>query len=292
MMTKTVFALVAWFATLLPVFAQSPLLTMVNAEKAFAQLSRDSTTRTAFLRYLAPDGILFVKGKVTNGREFFTAGPERAGKLTWQPVAADISASGDLGYTTGPWEARPKALTDNPTRFGHYVTLWRKQADGTWRVALDIGISHPAPPAPPANQIRAVTGVRSVTNADTAQSRDELLAYDHQFVKALEKNGAATTYPQFLAAQTRLYRMNQQPFLDRTTIDSALKQPVTLGFLPLSASVSESGDLGYVYGNAQVLTNVAGKAAKQTGNFLRIWKKESQGQWKIVLDLISLEPAE
>lgn len=277
----------AWSAT-----AQNPLLTLVNTEKKFAQLSSDSTTKTAFLQYLSPDGVLFSKGKVTNGRELFEKGPESPGKLTWQPVAADVSAAGDLGYTTGPWEFRPKTLTDKPTGFGHYVTVWKKQTNGNWRMALDIGISHPAPPTPPVNAIRAATGIRSVTPSDTLKNREELLAFDNQFVKTLEKNGPATTYKQYLAPQARLYRMNQQPFLERAAIDLLLKQPVTLGFMPLNAAVAESGDLGYAYGNTQVMTTVAGKATKQSGNYLRIWKKESQNQWKIVLELIALEPAE
>ncbi|MFC5407744.1 YybH family protein [Larkinella bovis] len=291
-MTKNAY-LTLWFVTsTLSAFSQSPLQTLVNAEKKFAQLSRDSTTKTAFLQNLAPDGILFAKGKVTNGRELFETGPERPGKLTWQPVAADVAASGDLGYTTGPWEARPKTLTDTPSGYGHYVTLWKKQADGNWKIALDIGISHSAPPTPPVNAIRVATGIRSVTSSDTTQNREELLALDSQFIKTLEKSGVAATYRQYLAPQARLYRMDQQPFIDRPAIDSLLKQPITLGFLPLGASVAASGDLGYVYGNAQTLATLAGKPVKRTGNYLRIWKKDSQAQWKLVLDLVSLEPAE
>ncbi|WP_421825699.1 YybH family protein [Larkinella sp.] len=289
---KTVFLSVALLSVAGSALSQSPLLTLVNTEKKFAQQSRDSTTKAAFLSYLAPDGILFSKGKVTNGRELFEKGPESPGKLTWQPIAADVSASGDLGYTTGPWESRPKTLADKPTGYGHYVTVWEKQNDNNWRIALDIGITHPAPDSPPVNTIRAATGIRSVTSPDTAKNREALLAFDTQFVKVLEKSGAAATYKQYLAPQARLYRMNQQPYVERTAIDSLLKQPVTLGFLPLNASVAESGDLGYVYGNSQVMATVAGKAVKQMGNYLRVWKKDSQGQWKIVLDLINLEPAE
>ncbi|GAB3920074.1 YybH family protein [Larkinella terrae] len=289
---KNVFYVLLLLAIAGSAVAQSPLLTLVNTEKKFAQLSQDSTTKTAFLQYLAPDGVLFTKGKVTNGREMFETGPENPGKLTWQPVAADVSASGDLGYTTGPWESRPKSLSDKPSAFGHFVTIWKKISNNNWRVALDIGIMHPAPPSPPVNMIRAATGIRSVTSPDSLKNREELLAFDNQFIKTLEKTGAAATYKQFLAPQARLYRMNQQPYLERAAIDSLLKQPVTLGFLPLNAAVAESGDLGYVYGNSQAMATVAGKAVKQMGNYLRVWKKDSQGQWKIVIDLVSLEPTE
>ncbi|RAJ92174.1 ketosteroid isomerase-like protein [Larkinella arboricola] len=291
-MTKTVYFTLLLFTLIVPVFGQGPLLTLVNAEKKFAQFSKDSTTKAAFLANLAPDGVTFVKGKVTNGRESLEKSPASPGKLTWQPVAADVSAAGDLGYTTGPWEWRPKSLADKPTGYGHYVSLWKKQADNSWKVALDIGISHPAPAAPPVNTIRAATGIRSVTSADTTQNREELLAFDKQFANTLEKSGAATTYKQHLAPQARLYRMNQQPYIEQTAIDQLLRQPVTLAFFPLNAAVAESGDLGYVYGNSQVVTTTGGKPVKQAGNYLRIWKKDSQNQWRIVVDLIALEPVE
>ena len=64
-----------------------------------------------------------------------------AGQLNWAPEFADIAVSGDLGYTTGPWEFR-RSPKDAPVAFGHYVTLWRKQNNGAWKVEVDIGIGH------------------------------------------------------------------------------------------------------------------------------------------------------
>src|SRR3712207_8977944 len=49
------------------------------------------------------------------------------GLLTWQPAYADMSRAGDLGYTFGPWEFRPKSLEEKPTGHGHFVTVWRRQ---------------------------------------------------------------------------------------------------------------------------------------------------------------------
>ncbi len=66
--------------------------------------------------------------------------------LTWTPVSADISASGDLGYTFGTYEFRSKDIDGKPTvEYGKYITVWRKQKDGTWKVAVDMGNSTPAP---------------------------------------------------------------------------------------------------------------------------------------------------
>jgi uncharacterized protein (TIGR02246 family) len=60
--------------------------------------------------------------------------------LTWEPVYARVAASGDLGYTLGNYVAEGTTPGGEPLRQeGNYVTLWRKQEDGTWKVALDIG---------------------------------------------------------------------------------------------------------------------------------------------------------
>ncbi len=52
----------------------------------------------------------------------------------------DVSKSGDLGYTQGPYTI---AYTDPKTKRkmmekGNYVTVYKKQADGSWKIVADI----------------------------------------------------------------------------------------------------------------------------------------------------------
>ncbi len=69
--------------------------------------------------------------------------------LRWKPTFADIGASGDLGYTTGTYESRGTDAQGNPVvRTGRYVSIWKKQKDGSWKVVLDTG-SPDAPPRKP-----------------------------------------------------------------------------------------------------------------------------------------------
>jgi ketosteroid isomerase-like protein len=66
--------------------------------------------------------------------------------LTWKPVYADMAASGDLGYTYGTFEFRSKDKEGNPSvEYGKYVSIWKKQKDGSWRVVMDMGNSSPSP---------------------------------------------------------------------------------------------------------------------------------------------------
>jgi ketosteroid isomerase-like protein len=86
-----------------------------------------------------PNGGSIIQGKVNiaKGMGFLD---QKDNHLTWTPVGADISASGDLGYTYGTYEFRSidkdgKAVVDH----GKYTSIWKKQKDGSWKVVLDMG---------------------------------------------------------------------------------------------------------------------------------------------------------
>jgi uncharacterized protein (TIGR02246 family) len=83
-------------------------------------------------------------------------------KAAWKPMLADknfsftfasekvdVAKSGDLGYSQG---AFTMTFTDPKTKKvlterGKYVTVFKKQADGSWKCVADIG-NEDAPPAP------------------------------------------------------------------------------------------------------------------------------------------------
>jgi ketosteroid isomerase-like protein len=66
-------------------------------------------------------------------------------QLTWTPTDAQMGPSGDMGYTWGHFEGRSKDSSGNPVlTSGRYMTIWRKQPDGSWKVVLDAGANEPA----------------------------------------------------------------------------------------------------------------------------------------------------
>jgi ketosteroid isomerase-like protein len=69
---------------------------------------------------------------------------DKKNQLTWTPVGADISASGDLGYTWGTYEFRSPDKDGKPVvEHGKYTSIWKKQKDGNWKVVLDMGNASP-----------------------------------------------------------------------------------------------------------------------------------------------------
>ena len=70
--------------------------------------------------------------------------------LKFSPDAVDVAKSGDLAYTRGTYTM---TMTDRGTKqpmtdHGSYITVYKKQADGTWKAAEDAAISEVPPPEP------------------------------------------------------------------------------------------------------------------------------------------------
>jgi len=56
-----------------------------------------------------------------------------------------MSPAGDMGYTWGHYEGRSKDADGNPkVTMGRYLTIWRRNADGNWKVLLDASQQEPA----------------------------------------------------------------------------------------------------------------------------------------------------
>lgn len=127
-------------------------------QEADRELSRASESRNieAFTALLDTD-TLFVSesGPPARGRQavrvkwaqfFDPAGPS----LTWEPYEGEVSSQGDLGYTRGKFLFQGKDGSGKPvTERGEYLSIWRKQQDGTWRLVVDSSLPAADPGVPP-----------------------------------------------------------------------------------------------------------------------------------------------
>lgn len=121
-----------------------------DADVAFAQATKTRGVE-GWVQYFADSGVQITPGHDYVGKAAVRAlmAPDLADTtrlLSWHPTSAEVSAGGDLGYTVGRWALGPRA-GGAPLLQGTYVTIWRKQSDGSWKVVLDVGNADP-PPAP------------------------------------------------------------------------------------------------------------------------------------------------
>jgi ketosteroid isomerase-like protein len=253
---------------------------LVDAERSFARTSLSKGTKEAFLSVLAEDSVLF-KPRAVAGKKWMQDNPAPTSQLSWAPELADISRAGDLGYTTGPWEFR-RSAQDPPTAFGHYVTMWRKQSTGEWKVELDNGIGHTKAQQPyKVDSPKLAAGNGPASTSEIGKANASIQASDRT---------ASASLGSYFADEMRLYREDHFPFIGKVAATKHLSQnPGTLTTSPIASMVSASADLGYTYGTAEFKPRDVSKQMEYA-NYLRIWKKQRDGSWKIVLDLLSDAP--
>ena len=121
---------------------------ILSTDRAFSAMSAEEGANRAFFHYAANDMIKLQDGQFPiigkeALRESFQAAPDSGFRLTWSPVKAEVSRSGDLGYTFGEWELYDFA--HQQIRYGNYVSIWRKESDGSWRWVMDAGATTPRP---------------------------------------------------------------------------------------------------------------------------------------------------
>jgi ketosteroid isomerase-like protein len=263
------------------------LKSLVETERAFARMAEEKGTRASFMEFIADDGILYRPGPV-NGKKWMQDHPvppsATRNLLSWQPIFAEVSAAGDLGYTTGPWEYKDKITDAKPSAFGNFMTVWKKQPNGVWRFVLDMGISNPEPTQPIPAWEPPQSVVRRAQKIEVASPAADLMMRELEFSDNSRKDGAQKAFGQHAAGDVRLFREGKFPFVGR---DAAAKELRTVTaqwtWHPVFADVSTSGDLGYTYGTYE-LREKGLKSVTEKGNYTRVWKKE-KGQWRVVVDV-------
>jgi ketosteroid isomerase-like protein len=116
---------------------------LLRADRAFA---RDTAAKRleGWMDYMAEDAVLFsdkpLVGKDAIRTFYQPAFARPAFILSWQPTRAEMFRSGNMGYTTGRYELQAEDGKGNKVvRHGSYLTVWKKQTDGSWKVMADGG---------------------------------------------------------------------------------------------------------------------------------------------------------
>jgi len=261
---------------------------LVDAERAFALLAKETNTRAAFLAYLTDESITFGQG-LHKGRARELANPANDNLLEWGPAFVDVAASGDFGYDLGPWQYRAHRTEPAPIAWGTFVTIWKERSDGAWRVALDLGISHHASAEALANVVPATSTFTpaKVDAAHAANSRADLLDAERALISRYAQSGT-DAFLATLSTEARLYRPSLSPALSPGVIKSYFETQRDIArpiYELIDGETASSGDLGYVYGWVTTTASAAEKTETKRTNYLRIWKREDGRSWRVVVDV-------
>ena len=261
---------------------------LVDAETAFARMALEQGIRAAFIANFAADGIVFEPAPAIL-RETWPARPAptdpRAVRLEWEPAQAAVARSGDFGYSTGPYTltdaAHPGLL-----RHGVFFSVWRRDAGGPWRVALDIGIATPVAPDFAGLGAAPRPGFRG--RADAAAERTRLLAQEsHTFVT--DPSGPpAVRYGSLLAPGVRMHRQGRLPVAPRASVTrDVAARLLRITWRPADARVSSSGDMAVSWGRYRETDRAS---AVHEGHYAHLWLRDAAGRWRLAYDITHPDP--
>lgn len=254
---------------------------LLNAEMRFNATVQKKGLRKAFLSISDNNTIVFRPGP-KNGKEYYKQQPDSLGYLTLKPFYGKISKSDDWGFTSGTYEFKNTPDADK-TFYGTYVSVWKRNVRGTWKLALDAGVSHPKPTETieanfvnPENHkfIHQQSENRLKQREDIVFSSDKLLATITKADNRIAQN-------EFLTKDSWLIFPGYAPIIGKDKImnfwkTKGLKALTT----PEKVDRAYSGEIAYTYGSASIL-------AKQY-NYLRIWEVQPGYKWNVVLELYTI----
>jgi ketosteroid isomerase-like protein len=256
---------------------------MVDTERSFAARALVVGWKQSFLEFFADGAIGFDEGRAGLAKPQFRNSPDppRDLQLIWEPRYGDISASGELGYLTGPVRNILPSRNNGRPRHSSYFSVWKRQRNGAYAVVMDVGTPTPGPVSFAPGFTRAPHANRFTGDYD--DTTPPLSAADSVLNAAL-RTSQARAYRSRLAANARLHRQGLLPLVGARAIDAWLaNQPRYAAADNRFAEAAQSGDLGYTWGTYALPAR--GKAPGEHGFYTRVWVRERNGQWTIAADI-------
>lgn len=263
---------------------------MVASERAFANATSFLGIREGFLTFFSDESISF-DAKLGSAKDYLLKNPNSKypvkSKLLWMPEFGDISASGDLGFLTGPWEYCFDPALKRNSLYGIYFSVWTKDNNGLWKVFFDGGINTSERKFE-LNKLNFTSISDSIElkarqSINPKTSKTEILnAEKDYFAKSGTSNISAED--EYLLDNSILLTEGMFAITGKKEIIKLLN---TSGVQKISGDtkgiqVANSGDMAFTYGFFKNITNNEKPVA---GYFARVWKQKSTGDWKILIEI-------
>ena len=254
------------------------------ADAAFAARAAEIGHHAAFVEYLADDAVLF-RPEAVRGQEWLATHEPAGGRLEWSPAAAAAGCTATLAVTTGPW--RYSNTEGGEPVAGHYLSIWRLDAQSQWRVVLDHGIDHAG--AVPAEQLQAAfarfwPGVRE-GKCTGRGDLDGLAEAEMRLNEQVARRGLLPALQRTAGEGALVYRddvapgplAGMQPAVDAAFGPGTVARTVGTVFEP-------GTDLAVTHG---VLQSPDGS---ERALFVRVWNRDGR-RWQVAIDMRTPLPA-
>lgn len=118
------------------------IVEIMETERKFCLLAAEKGVREAFLTFAAKDAVINRNDRIYAGKEeigqYFDSQTVRDVRLTWKPDYVDVSESGDMAWSYGPYSFSGTGEDGQEiSAEGIFHTVWKRQSDGNWKFVWD-----------------------------------------------------------------------------------------------------------------------------------------------------------
>ena len=137
------------------------------------------------------------------------------------------------------------------------------------------------------------SSVVAFAQVDIDAERKKLLDMDYEFARTSVKKGPSAAFYLYLADNAMQLPEGSLPIYGRTAIYETMKgDHYDLLWTPVKAEVARSGELGWTWGKYVVVVRKDDETeTKLYGKYLNIWRKQTDGKWKVIVDMGNSSPS-
>ncbi|KQR69879.1 nuclear transport factor 2 family protein [Pedobacter sp. Leaf176] len=276
---KTLFSTAFAVALTLNAFAQKSdgtTKSLVNAEKDFAKSIAKKGDKEAYIDYSSATTLVFRPNPV-NAKTFYATQAKGTNQVSWEPNFAKVSRSGDLGFTTGPYE-----IAGTEKKYGQYLSIWKAE-NGTWKLAIDLGTESNKPLAKTTARFEEPKDrfiPKFINEKEQKASKDVILTTEKTLNTFLKTHGIAA-FGGFLTDNARLLFPGNEAIEGKgkiLTFFNGMFSKINLKTTGVDKALGS--DLAYTYGVATVDYKAD---LRESFNYVFVYEKAADASWNLII---------
>jgi uncharacterized protein DUF4440 len=247
---------------------------LVNAEEDFAEKLSKTGAKTAFSTYSDDNTLVFRPNPVSAKTYYATEGDTK--DLSWKPVYARVSKSGDWGFTTGPY-----TYTGTETSYGQYFSVW-KAVDGKWVLSLDLGITHNKP----LNKVKTEfiepkeSYKPKLLNDKQREAGTGIIATTESTLNATLKSYGVSAFAGFVNPDVRILFPGYEPIIGKDKAIAFFNSMMSkVNLKTTRVNKADGGDFAYTYGVAAVDYKAD---LRESFNYVFVYERQADHNWNLI----------
>jgi len=276
---KRLFSTTFAVALTLSAFAQKSdgtTKSLINAEKDFAKSIAKKGDKEAYIDYSSANTLVFRPNPV-NAKTFYAGQTRSNNEMTWTPNFAKVSRSGDLGFTTGPYE-----VVGTEKKYGQYLSIWKAE-NGTWKLAIDLGTESNKPLAKTTTRFEEPKDrfiPKFLNEKEQKASKDVILTTEKTLNTFLKTHGIAA-FGGFLTNDARLLFPGNEAIEGKGKILSFFNGMISkINLKTTGVDKALGSDLAYTYGIATIDYKAD---LRESFNYVFVYEKAADASWNLIV---------